>query len=129
MAKYIKASETTKFDFSYINSEDELDKAYGDILERYATELESVRDYYSFWGATEELPYRLRKIADILENLGTAYFKRSDELGEYGWVYRETPIDYVLEVYTDKDFVEVTGRAGADTLTFRKYDSGKIVER
>lgn len=41
----------------------------------------------------------------------------------------ETPLETVLDVYEDSQFVEVVGRAGGDTLTFRVYANGNIYER
>ncbi len=38
-------------------------------------------------------------------------------------------LDSVLEWYESRDFVEIVGRKGGDTLTFRVYDNGTITER
>lgn len=38
-------------------------------------------------------------------------------------------LDRILDVYEDTRFVEITGRSGGDTLTFRVYDCGTITER
>lgn len=44
-------------------------------------------------------------------------------------IYTETPMEYHLEINEARDFVEVVGRAGGDTLTYRVYDNGSIYER
>ena len=44
-------------------------------------------------------------------------------------LFNGTPIEYVLETYEARDFVEVVGRAGGDTLTYRVYDDGRVYER
>lgn len=41
----------------------------------------------------------------------------------------EHGLDYALDIYSDPDFVEVTGKKGGDTLTFRLYNDGTTVER
>lgn len=38
-------------------------------------------------------------------------------------------LDEVLKWYEYRDFVEIIGRTGGDTLTFRVYDNGTITER
>ena len=38
-------------------------------------------------------------------------------------------IDYILEVFPAPDFVEVVGRMGGDTVTYRVYDDGSVYER
>ena len=35
----------------------------------------------------------------------------------------------ILDVYVDRDFVEIVGKEGGDTLTFRYYSKDKIYER
>ena len=44
-------------------------------------------------------------------------------------VYENTPIDTILRTYEDRNFVEVTGMAGGDTMTYRIYNNGTVVER
>jgi hypothetical protein len=44
-------------------------------------------------------------------------------------IFEETPMEYTIEVYEARDFVEVVGRAGGDVLTYRVYDSGAITAR
>ena len=44
-------------------------------------------------------------------------------------VYAETPIDTIVSTYDGPNFVDVVGYAGGDTLTYRIYDSGAIVEK
>lgn len=38
-------------------------------------------------------------------------------------------MDYILETITTPDFVEVTGKMGGDTVTYRIYDNGMTTER
>jgi len=38
-------------------------------------------------------------------------------------------LEYVIDHRTAPDFVEVTGRMGGDTITYRIYDDGSIYER
>ena len=38
-------------------------------------------------------------------------------------------MDYILDYYVAPDFVEVIGRAGGDTVTFRVYNDGSMYER
>ena len=38
-------------------------------------------------------------------------------------------LDYILEVIPASDFVEVIGRMGGDTVTYRVYDDGSVYER
>ena len=44
-------------------------------------------------------------------------------------VYSQTPIDeiYMIEEYLD--FIEVKGYAGGDSMTYRIYDNGMVVEK
>lgn len=35
----------------------------------------------------------------------------------------------ILDVYETRDFVEIVGQEGGDTLTFRYYSKDKIYER
>lgn len=44
-------------------------------------------------------------------------------------VRSRTPIDSIIGIYRCGNFVEVVGKAGSDTLTYRIYDNGSIVER
>lgn len=44
-------------------------------------------------------------------------------------VLNETCMEYVTDVISTPDFVEVHGRAGGDALCFRVYENGKIYER
>lgn len=37
--------------------------------------------------------------------------------------------DKVLDVYEARDFVEITGKIGGDTITYRVYDNGMVTER
>lgn len=38
-------------------------------------------------------------------------------------------LDYVINCIEALDFVEVIGRMGGDTITYRVYDDGSIYER
>ena len=38
-------------------------------------------------------------------------------------------LDYILDVFPAPDFVEVVGRMGGDTVTYRVYDDGSVYER
>ena len=44
-------------------------------------------------------------------------------------VYQHTPIDTIIATYDLPNGVEVVGHAGRDTLTYRFYDNGKVVEK
>jgi hypothetical protein len=44
-------------------------------------------------------------------------------------VYENTPIDQIVQVYEGPNFLEVTGNAGRDCLTYRIYDNGQVTER
>ena len=38
-------------------------------------------------------------------------------------------LDYILEAIPTPDFVEIVGRMGGDTVTYRIYDDGSVYER
>jgi hypothetical protein len=38
-------------------------------------------------------------------------------------------LDYVIDCREASDFVEVTGRMGGDTITYRIYNDGRMYER
>lgn len=38
-------------------------------------------------------------------------------------------LDYIMECSEELDFVEVTGRAGGDVVTYRIYDDGSMYVR
>lgn len=38
-------------------------------------------------------------------------------------------LDYILETVSTPDFVEVVGRVGGDTVTYRVYDDGSVYEK
>lgn len=44
-------------------------------------------------------------------------------------VLSETCMEYVTDVYTAPDFVQVNGKAGGDSVCYRVYNDGTIVER
>lgn len=41
----------------------------------------------------------------------------------------EGGLDYVIDVYPTPDFVEVVGRKGGDTVTYRVMNDGQFYER
>ena len=38
-------------------------------------------------------------------------------------------LDYILDTIPTPDFVEIVGRMGGDTVTYRIYDDGSVYER
>ena len=44
-------------------------------------------------------------------------------------VFENTPIDTIITTYDLPNGIEVIGRAGGDTLTYRLYDNGMVVEK
>ena len=38
-------------------------------------------------------------------------------------------LDYILETIPTSDFVEIVGRMGGDTVTYREYDDGSMYEK
>ena len=38
-------------------------------------------------------------------------------------------LDYILETIPTPDFVEIVGRVGGDTVTYKVYDDGSVYER
>lgn len=38
-------------------------------------------------------------------------------------------LDYILVTIPAPDFVEIVGRMGGDTITYRVYDDGSVYER
>lgn len=38
-------------------------------------------------------------------------------------------LDYILATIPEPDFVEVVGRVGSDTVTYRVYNDGSVYER
>ena len=38
-------------------------------------------------------------------------------------------LDYILETIPTPDFVEIVGRVGGDTVTYRVYDDGSVYGR
>ena len=44
-------------------------------------------------------------------------------------VFENTPIDTIITIYDLPNGIEVIGRAGGDTLTYRLYDNGMVVEK
>lgn len=44
-------------------------------------------------------------------------------------VLSETCMEYVTDVYAAPNFVQVDGKAGGDSVCYRVYDDGTIVEK
>lgn len=44
-------------------------------------------------------------------------------------VLSETCMEYVTDVFAAPDFVQVDGKAGGDSVCYRVYNDGTIVER
>ena len=38
-------------------------------------------------------------------------------------------LDYILETFPTLEFVEIVGRVGGDTVTYRVYNDGSIYEK
>lgn len=44
-------------------------------------------------------------------------------------IFEQTPADCIIDTYEDRDYIEFVCKAGGDTLTYRVYRGGTIVER
>lgn len=44
-------------------------------------------------------------------------------------LFNNTPVDRIIETYEDRDYIEFVCKAGGDTLTYRVYRGGTLVER
>ena len=44
-------------------------------------------------------------------------------------VFHNTPIEDIITLHEGKDFIEVVGIAGRDTLTYRIYENGTVTEK
>lgn len=44
-------------------------------------------------------------------------------------VLSETCMEYVTDVYAAPDFVQIDGKAGGDSVCYRVYNDGTIVEK
>ena len=44
-------------------------------------------------------------------------------------IYSNTPIDHIHSVYEERDFIEVHGSAGGDSVVYRIYENGTIIEK
>ena len=44
-------------------------------------------------------------------------------------VYSQTPIDTIVSTYELPNGIEVRGYAGGDSMTYRIYDNGMVVEK
>lgn len=44
-------------------------------------------------------------------------------------IFKDTPIEYIIDIRNGLNFVEVVGDAGGDVLTYRVYNDGTLVAR
>lgn len=44
-------------------------------------------------------------------------------------VYSQTPMDTIVSTYDLPNGIEVHGYAGGDSMTYRFYDDGRVVEK
>ena len=44
-------------------------------------------------------------------------------------ILQKTPLDTIIETFECGNYIEVTGRAGGDVLTYRIYSNGQVVEK
>ena len=44
-------------------------------------------------------------------------------------IYENTPLDSIVEIIPTPDFIEITGKAGGDYLTYRVYNNGTLSQR
>ena len=57
------------------------------------------------------------------------YMKSYEQKAIEQVVYTQTPIDTIVSTYDLPNGIEVHGYAGGDSLTYRIYDNGLVVER
>lgn len=50
---------------------------------------------------------------------------KTDDRERYGYFIQEDCVDYILETHYTPDFLEVVGKAGGDTCTYRVYGDSK----
>ena len=58
-----------------------------------------------------------------------AYRMTKDQEQIKKMVYSQTPIDTIVATYDLPNGIEVKGYAGGDSVTYRFYDNGMVVER
>ncbi len=64
----------------------------------------------------------------VYEKKGEADMNKKTRIEKAGEKALER-LDYILEHYSTPDFVEIVGRIGGDTVTYRVYNNGDIYER
>jgi hypothetical protein len=57
------------------------------------------------------------------------YMKSYEQKAIEQVVYTQTPIDTIVSTYELPNGIEVRGYAGSDSLTYRIYDNGIVVEK
>lgn len=58
-----------------------------------------------------------------------AYRMTKDQEQIKKMVYSQTPIDTIVTTYDLPNGIEVRGYAGGDSVTYRFYDNGTVVEK
>lgn len=58
---------------------------------------------------------------DMAKDITERVRKAQDKVLEY--------LDYILETIPTPDFVEIVGRVGGDTVTYRVYNDGSVYEK
>lgn len=58
-----------------------------------------------------------------------AYRMTNDQEQIKKMVYSQTPIDMIVATYDLPNGIEVRGYAGGDSVTYRFYDNGMVVEK
>lgn len=57
----------------------------------------------------------------MARNITERFRKAQDKVLEH--------LDYILETIPTLDFVEIVGRVGGDTVTYRVYNDGSVYEK
>lgn len=65
--------------------------------------------------------YEDRLEKDMAKDITERVREAQDKVLEY--------LDYILETIPTLDFVEIVGRVGGDTVTYRVYDDGSVYEK
>lgn len=75
------------------------------------------------WGFFIARPggYEDRMEEDMAKNITERVRESQDKALEY--------LDYILETIPAPDFMEIVGRVGGDTVTYRVYDDGSVYEK
>lgn len=58
---------------------------------------------------------------DMAKGITERFREAQDKVLEY--------LDYILEAVPTPDFVEIVGRVGGDTVTYRVYNDGSVFEK